>query len=160
MVFNTFNPEPETHIDPHGIDLTTSFDFKSLQKRVTGKNSLPQLLHELALWLGTIIRLEMIAYWNLNQSHLEYNDQHPDLPILLEVTHAIIDGPLPRIRHWRQKEWLLHLWIDTPLDKGERMLIIEKGYHLPLEQMNPLLREMLKIFQSALKQCQNPTDAK
>ncbi len=94
-------------------------------------------------WLQEKITVQLVAYWNprtpttcLHTENIDKNHLH-----LLEKTQSIIKGPLPRIRHWRQEDWLFHLWVGAPLGQWDRVLLEESLNILKHPMQKQLIRE-------------------
>jgi hypothetical protein len=131
-----------------------NMDLKLLQTFLQeSKPELQPTVEAISSWLNNIIPIKLVAYWNprsgLKNLYCKNNDEHTD--DLLEKTNAIIDGPLPRMRHWRQQRWLFHLWIGKPLDKWDRILIVESGTGMTIDESNKLMDKTLKVIHEPLK---------
>ena len=117
------------------------------------KQELEPTLESLTSWLANIIPVELVAYWN-PRNHLtclHHGNKTENNQELLAKSQAIIGGPLPRIRHWRQEKWLFHLWTGEPLDKWDRLMVVESGTGMTVEESNVLLEEALNVLQEPLK---------
>ncbi|MBF0370446.1 MAG: hypothetical protein HQL52_13415 [Magnetococcales bacterium] len=119
-----------------------------------------RIIGALSKWLHGTISVELVAYWNprRRKSYLICGDDTVDKSAILHTTWSVIDSPLPRIRHWRQRDWFFHLWMGAPLEQWDRILIIEKGLGLSVEESNLLMQETLKILHSPLKNALNQAD--
>ncbi|MBF0453477.1 MAG: hypothetical protein HQL72_01515 [Magnetococcales bacterium] len=117
------------------------------------KQELEPTISSLSSWLGDLIPLKLVAYWNPRNhvSYLRCENNEEESQDLLKRSHAIMEGPLPRIRHWRQENLLFHLWTGQPLDKWDRILVVESGVGMTAEESNRLMEEALGILQEPLR---------
>ena len=117
------------------------------------RNGIEPTLESLSFWLSQTIPVKLVAYWNprTRRSGLYCQNGEVTEPLLLEKSRAIMEGPLPRIRHWRQENWMFHLWMGLPLDKWDRILIVESGTGMTIEESNALMDKALEILQEPLK---------
>ncbi|MBF0339803.1 MAG: hypothetical protein HQL95_02415 [Magnetococcales bacterium] len=117
------------------------------------QGDLASVLEQLSLWLGQTMPVEMLAYWNPRQrkSHLLCLAPAQDRQDLEGVVHGLVAGAVPRVRHWRQRQWFFHLWMGAPLDGWDRLLIVEKSGDLSSEECNLLIQEAANTFQHALR---------
>ncbi|MBF0357400.1 MAG: hypothetical protein HQL70_02260 [Magnetococcales bacterium] len=133
---------------PLNLDLKLLHNF--LQE---SKPELQPTVEAISSWLNQIIPIKLVAYWNprsgLRSLYCKSKDESCN--DLLEKTQAIIDGPLPRIRHWRQQSWLFHLWTGEPLDKWDRILIVESGTGMTIDESNKLMEKTLKVIHEPLR---------
>lgn len=131
------------------------FDLKltELQDRLlTSKAELPPTMESLSSWLRDIIPVQLVAYWNPRRQ-LSYCCEHGchHHPDLIPVAQEIIEGPLPRMRHWRHNRRLFHLWMGTPLEKWDRILIIENDTGMSAGESNLLMDQALSVFAKPLR---------
>lgn len=117
------------------------------------QGDLAEVMEDLAVWLTKRITVEVIAYWNprLGKSHLLSLAPSEENGALPELIRGVIDGPLPRIRHWRRGAWSFHLWMGPPLDGWDRLLIVEKGGALDADGCNTLIQDAARNFGTALR---------
>ncbi|MBF0427305.1 MAG: hypothetical protein HQL94_00145 [Magnetococcales bacterium] len=129
--------------DPNHLSADIDLDIDDLES----------VIKAISLWLDDTMPVELIAYWNPRQhkSHLVYKPSQDDKIILDEIVKQIIHGAAPRIRHWRQQQWFFHLWIGSPLDTWDRLLIVEKNGSLSSDECNNLLQAAITIFQDSLR---------
>ncbi|MEO5346290.1 MAG: hypothetical protein H7834_07930 [Magnetococcus sp. YQC-9] len=118
----------------------------------TSPGNLAEVMEDLAAWLAPRIPVELLAYWNPRQrkSHLLAIAPGDGAERLATLVQGVIDGPLPRIRHWRRGEWFFHLWMGAPLDGWDRLLIVEKAGALAADTCNALIQDATQTFGPAL----------
>ncbi|MBF0193863.1 MAG: hypothetical protein HQL71_04860 [Magnetococcales bacterium] len=136
------------------ISQNFAMDLNHLNKLLEeSEPELQETLESLSNWLNTFISVKLVAYWNPRTtfSHLCCRDKEESSKYLREKSQAIIDGPLPRTRHWRQENWLFHLWIGNPLDKWDRILVVESGQGMTINDSNKLMEKTLDILHKPLK---------
>ncbi|MBF0127077.1 MAG: hypothetical protein HQM02_07685 [Magnetococcales bacterium] len=105
-------------------------------------------------WLTTSLTVELVAYWNprLRKSHLVCQTPPGERERLRRMVDGLMNGAVPRIRHWRQQQWNFHLWMGSPLESGERLLVVEREGQLSSEACNLLLQEAIAKFHPRLQQ--------
>ncbi|MBF0212249.1 MAG: hypothetical protein HQM00_01655 [Magnetococcales bacterium] len=113
---------------------------------------LEAVLVSLSHWLVQTLPVELLAYWNPRQrkSHLLYLGPISDRQDLEGMVQGLVKGAVPRIRHWRQRQWFFHLWMGAPLDSWDRLLIVEKSGSLTSEECNLLIQEAARNFRNML----------
>ncbi|MBF0627506.1 MAG: hypothetical protein HQL91_04720 [Magnetococcales bacterium] len=128
---------------------------------VSSHDDLAAVLEEIAEWLAQTLPVEMIAYWNprLRKSHLLCLAPLNEREELTGVVRELVHGAVPRIRHWRQRQWFFHLWMGTPLDGWDRLLIVERSGKLSSEECNLLIQEAARTFRNALRHADHPVGA-
>ncbi|MBF0613931.1 MAG: hypothetical protein HQL92_02095 [Magnetococcales bacterium] len=119
---------------------------------------LATLLYDLGLWLFQTMPVEAVAYWNprLRKSHLHILTTSTERPTLEAAVHRLMQGTVPRIRHWRQQQWYFHLWMGTPLDGWDRLLIVEKSGQLSSDECNLLIQEAARTLRHGLRHISHP----
>jgi hypothetical protein len=145
---------PSEHVLQHVMSHNLKMDLNHLHTLLKeSKPELPAKIESLSTWLNTIISVKLVAYWNPRTtfSHLHCEEREENSEYLQQKSQAIINGPLPRIRHWRQENWLFHLWIGNPLDKWDRILIVESGQGMTVKDSNRLMEETLDILHKPLR---------
>lgn len=137
---------------PDDADSGISFPIAALADMLQEQPDRLDAMEIFSEWLGTIIPVEMVAYWNPQRklNRLLCNAVDSDREALLRSANAIMTGPLPRIRHWRQRQWLFHLWLGPPLDRWDRLLIVERGTGMTVEASNTLMIAALKVLHPAM----------
>ncbi|MBF0381238.1 MAG: hypothetical protein HQL69_09480 [Magnetococcales bacterium] len=140
------------------ISNNLSLDLKHLHNLLNETQpDLQTTIESLSTWLNTVISVKLVAYWNPRTTlkHLCCEEREENSTTLKEKSRDIIDGPLPRIRHWRQENWLFHLWIGNPLDKWDRILVVESGEGMSIDESNKLMEETMNILHKPLKNALN-----
>ncbi|MBF0273438.1 MAG: hypothetical protein HQL98_15420 [Magnetococcales bacterium] len=115
-------------------------------------------MEKLARWLTQTLPVEMVAYWNPRQrkSHLLCLAPKNACQELEGMVRGLMEGSVPRIRHWRQQHWFFHLWMGTPLDAWDRLLIVERSGSLTAEEYNLLIQEAVRAFRDSLHAADQP----
>ncbi|MBF0416987.1 MAG: hypothetical protein HQL86_01905 [Magnetococcales bacterium] len=155
-----FRDHPESWDEPDtlivGEPVVEMLD--STVSSASSHDDLAVVMEDLAGWLSRQIAVEVIAYWNprLGKSHLLSLAPSEENGALPELIRGVIDGPLPRIRHWRRRSWSFHLWIGPPLDGWDRLLIVEKGGALDADGCNVLIQDAARHFGAALHSAPMP----
>ncbi len=124
--------------------------------------SLTEVMEAISRWLNKTLSVELIAYWNprLDKSHLVCNPLADDAQLLEKVVRQMINGAVPRIRHWRQQQWFFHLWMGSPLDSWDRLLIVETSGSLSSDELNSLIQEAIGKFHHELQTAIQEEDSK
>ncbi|MEO5333107.1 MAG: hypothetical protein H7839_13890 [Magnetococcus sp. YQC-5] len=122
--------------------------------RTHGRGDLGRVLEVIANWLTNSFPVILVAYWNprLRKSHLVDHSLSGDQENLENVVRSIMDGSVPRLRHWRHQHWFFHLWGGPPLNAREYLLIVEQGGSCTSDEYNTLIQETIKTFQHDLRQ--------
>ncbi|MBF0447179.1 MAG: hypothetical protein HQL67_03160 [Magnetococcales bacterium] len=129
-----------------------SLDLLARQLEST-EPGLESTLTTFSIWMEKLIPIKLVAYWNPRNRHYGIKHANGGLiePELLDMSQEIIKGPLPRISHWRQQNWLFHLWAGEPLDRWDRFLVVESGTGMTVRESNQLLEEALEILKEPLR---------
>ncbi len=151
--------QPEDHVGSPMLkpaDTNGQYDhalpIAALTELLEEQQTLPDILSAFLEWLTTLTPVELVAFWNPHRqlNHLVSNSEGDQRTAIVQAANGIIHGPLPRIRHWRHGHWLFHLWLGAPLDRWDRLLIVENGVGLPVEESNVLLRTAIETLQPNL----------
>ncbi|MBF0283846.1 MAG: hypothetical protein HQL51_05245 [Magnetococcales bacterium] len=105
-------------------------------------DQLPPLFSRVAEMLD----VALIACWNPRQETRRILAAHPGRTpgALLRDVDSLMDSPLPRLRHWRQRDHLFHLWLGAPLDRWERLIVVENLPGRPVEETYALLKRVMR----------------
>lgn len=133
--------------------IVPTLDMTALRSELNQANDLTPVIETFSRWLERFIQVEMVAYWNprLHKSYMVCPQRDGDKSELLQAALNIIDSPLPPMRHWRQQNWIFHLWSGLPLDKWDRLLIVEHGGGLTVDEANYLMWESLQLLHQPLQ---------
>ncbi|MBF0424647.1 MAG: hypothetical protein HQL66_02340 [Magnetococcales bacterium] len=116
-------------------------------------NGVASLLELLAGWLTQTMDVRAVAFWNVRtREHYITCPGHPRQgDPLLSLVHEVMDGPSPRLLHWRQCGHYFHIWTGTPMERWERLLIAEKENTLSAEEANAIMRQALTVLMPSLQ---------
>lgn len=133
--------------------LTEGFDLPHLAEELAALESVPRLLELYAERLTRYVPVKLVAFGNphQNRSYLVCPGQPRYASLLFHNAWEVLQGAAPRQHHWRQGEWLYHLWLGQPLGRWERLLLIETGGGLDAEDTQSLLQNTLPLLYPALQ---------
>ncbi|MBF0186881.1 MAG: hypothetical protein HQL50_03045 [Magnetococcales bacterium] len=127
-------------------------DITKLDEALADTETIGAIVEALTDWLEEVIPAALVVYWNPRQRlHYMACTGTCENSTLMHTAWDIIDGPLPRIRFWQQREWFFHLWMGSPLQTWDRFLIVESGNGPRLEDANHLMRVGLNTLQPHMR---------
>ncbi|MBF0144275.1 MAG: hypothetical protein HQL59_12575 [Magnetococcales bacterium] len=116
-----------------------------------GAGGVETVLGLFASWMDRTIPLALMAYWNPRFREKVVVSRRGESEGRLRVlASGVMERPLPRLRHWRQGEWCLHVWKGVPMAQWDRLLIIESRGDPELEESRGSMEAILKRLSLAL----------
>ncbi|OSM04366.1 hypothetical protein [Magnetofaba australis] len=135
-------------------DKRIALAIDSLREALQGDLPINAIIDQLCLWLNRHIAIEMVGYWNPRRgAHVLACDKRnsPEEAQLADQVAEMMEGALPRMSHWRRDAWVFHLREGAPMDKFDRLVIVERGERLPVESANTLMREIMAVLSEPLE---------
>ncbi|MBF0138295.1 MAG: hypothetical protein H7833_09055 [Magnetococcus sp. DMHC-1] len=150
-------PDPEKLV-PLSSLMQRQFRLEELQCALTGISGVEPILDVFSDWLAGIMEVRTVAFWNVRSQ--EYYISCPEClektDPLLDQVWKIMEGPSPRLFHWRQLNHTFHLWAGMPMERCDRLLLAEQGNALTVEEANDMLLHSLEVLNPPLQVCRIP----
>lgn len=131
----------------------------NLEELLDGIEDSKELLEYFSIWLNDKIPHDLLAYWNPREerAHIITHARSTERKALLQAAREVMDAPLPRNSYWRKADLFYNIWPGFPVDKCDRLLLIESGERENFEKSTRLLENALRVLAKFWK---GPADPK
>nr|CRH05688.1 Conserved protein of unknown function [Candidatus Magnetococcus massalia] len=122
--------------------------LSTLQATVQTQTKLLDALEAACYWLNSQLPVDMVAYCHPRSGtfHMACEGRSHLEPQLATTVRDIMEGPTPRMRHWRVGNHFYHIHTGTPMPHNSRFLLVEPGGKISVESANALLQAMAHIL--------------
>ncbi|MBF0622309.1 MAG: hypothetical protein HQL54_10335 [Magnetococcales bacterium] len=135
-------------------DTERSYQLGELRYLLEDCSTLSALMEAFTLWMDQLVDVQLVTYWNprLRRNAVVCNSPYQERNALLHTAWDMIEGPLPRVHFWKQQSWYFHLMSSKPLNRWDRLLLIERGNKLSMEAISQIMREAGLVMNAPLTQ--------